>query len=475
METVKQVINTPEWVKHAVFYQVYPDRFARSAKTKHPKGVQFLEWGSDPALQGYQGGDLYGVAERLDYLSELGITAIYLNPIFSSASNHRYHTYDYFAVDPLLGGNEAFRYLLDEAHARGMKIILDGVFNHASRGFWAFHHILENGAESPYLDWFKIDDWPLNPYPRSEEEKLNYAGWHGLPALPQFNPQNPGVREYIFAVARHWMEFGIDGWRLDVPYEIDDDDFWREFRSVVKSVKSDAYICGEVWDKAQRWLQGDMFDATMNYVQTEKTIGYFGSGYLNGYGRNHMEPQAMTTAQFIEVIDDNLSAYDSQITQVQLNLLGSHDMARPLWIMSDNKPAMKLCWLFMMTMPGAPCIYYGDEIAMSAGDDPGCREAYPWTSPEKQDQAMRDHVKQVVALRHQFEALRTGEFRFLSECSDELVQYQRKNKLDTLHIAINRSEQPQPFNLPEGNVCFGALDDNDCLPAQSGIVIKLSQ
>ena len=167
MKTVKQVIDTPEWVKHAVFYQVFPDRFARSEKAKHPKGIQFLEWGSDPALQGYQGGDLYGVADRLDYLKDLGITAIYLNPIFSSASNHRYHTFDYFEVDPLLGGNEAFRHLLDEAHARDIKIVLDGVFNHASRGFWAFHHILENGAESPYLDWFKIDDFPLNPYVNS--------------------------------------------------------------------------------------------------------------------------------------------------------------------------------------------------------------------------------------------------------------------------------------------------------------------
>ena len=327
--------------------------------------------------------------------------------------------------------------------------------------------------------WANFDrvnmDYGVAPIPTLNREPAKpFVGVWGA-MVNNASPNVDVVREYIFEVARYLMEFGIDGWRLDVPYEIDDDDFWREFRTVVKSVKSDAYICGEVWDKAQRWLQGDMFDSTMNYVQTEKTISYFGSDYLNGYGRNHMEPQPLTTAQFIEAMNDNLAAYDAQINQVQFNLLGSHDMARPLWIMSDNKPAMKLCWLFMMTMPGAPCIYYGDEIGMSAGDDPGCREAYPWDMPEKQDQVMRDHVKQVVAVRHQFEALRTGEFQFMSQCSEELVQYQRKNKLDTLHIAINRSEQPMPVNLPEGNVCFGILDDNGCLPAQSGIVIQLSQ
>ncbi|AMO55323.1 glycoside hydrolase family 13 protein [Endozoicomonas montiporae] len=471
----KHNIDTPEWVKHAVFYQVYPDRFARSQKTPHPRGIQFLEWGFDPALQGFQGGDLYGVAEHLDDLKELGVTALYLNPIFSSACNHRYHTYDYFEVDPLLGGNEAFRYLLDEAHTRDMKVVLDGVFNHASRGFWAFHHILENGSESPYIDWFKIHDYPLNPYPRSGKEALNYDGWWGLPALPEFNHNNPGVRDYIFDVARHWMEFGIDGWRLDVADEIDDDEFWREFRTVVKSVKSDAYICGEVWSKAERWLQGDMFDSTMNYVFTKNVLSYFGSNYLHGYSRTHLEIEPKTTAQFMEAIDDNLASYDEQINQVQFNLLGSHDMARPLWILGENKGALSLCWQFLMTMPGAPCIYYGDEIAMSGGDDPDCRAAYPWDLPELQDQDMRDHVKALTTLRHRYKALRTGTFKFLNDSTNDVVSYQRKDEQHCLNILINRSEQPQTVSLPEGRVCFGELDTDGRLSAQSGVVIELEQ
>ena len=472
MQTATHTIDTPEWVKHAVFYQVYPDRFSRSDKMQHERGIKFLDWGSDPALQGFQGGDLYGIADRLDYIKELGANALYLNPIFSSACNHRYHTFDYFQVDPLLGGNDALRHLLDEAHARDIKVILDGVFNHASRGFWAFHHILENGAESPYLDWFKIDDFPLNPYPRSGDEKLNYAGWWNLPALPQFNHDNPGVRDYIFEVARYWMEFGIDGWRLDVPYEIDDDEFWQTFRKVVKSVKPDAYICGEIWVEAQRWLQGDMFDSTMNYVQTKNTLSYFGSDYLHGYTKNHLELEPISTAGFMEAISSNMANYADEINQVQFNLLGSHDMARPLWIVGDNKPAMKLCWLFMMTMPGAPCIYYGDEIALTGADDPHSRAAFPWDNPEQQDLDMKAHVQSVVALRHKFPALRTGEFSFLSESNDNVVIYQRHDKNDKLLIAINRSKQPQAVTLPEGSICMGELDDNGLLPAQSGIVIN---
>ena len=170
-------IQTPDWVKHAVFYQIFPDRFARSPRIQHPPGLNFKPWGSPPEEQGFQGGDLRGVTDRLDYLQDLGITALYLNPIFASASNHRYHTFDYYQVDPLLGGNAALRELLDEAHTRGMRVVLDGVFNHASRGFWAFHHILETGGNSPYIDWFVIEDWPLRPYTSDKNHPPNYQCW----------------------------------------------------------------------------------------------------------------------------------------------------------------------------------------------------------------------------------------------------------------------------------------------------------
>jgi cyclomaltodextrinase / maltogenic alpha-amylase / neopullulanase len=241
-------VQTPDWVKDAVFYQIFPDRFAKSDTLPNPSNLQ--PWGAPPTNHGYQGGDLMGVVEHLDYLVDLGINAICFNPVFAPGSNYRYHTYDYYHVDPLLGGNAALRKLVDAAHARGIRLILDGVFNHASRGFFQFHDILENGPDSPYLDWLTVIGWPLRPY---GSKNPNYQAWWNLPALPKFNIRTPTVREFIWDVAEHWIKFGVDGWRLDVPGEMDDDTFWQEFRCRVKAVNSEAYIVGEIWGEAHRW------------------------------------------------------------------------------------------------------------------------------------------------------------------------------------------------------------------------------
>lgn len=456
------MIQTPEWVKHAVFYQIFPDRFARHGGSYLPDGIQLKPWGTCPGEQGFQGGDLYGICERLDYLQELGITALYLNPIFSSASNHRYHTFDYFSVDPLLGGDKALRKLLDEAHKRDMKVILDGVFNHASRGFWAFHHILENGKDSPYLDWFLIDGWPLRPYHSDEKLPHNYQSWWGLPALPKFNIQNPGVRDYLFSVAEHWLEFGIDGWRLDVPAEIDDDRFWREFRRRVKAINPEAYICGEIWERATHWLAGDMFDATMNYEFCSLALSYFGHLSLRvDYHKNALPLRHMDTEGFIRAVEEMLAALDPEITRVQFNLLGSHDMARPLWILRDDKLAVRQAILFQMTMPGAPCLYYGDEIAMTGEDDPYCRGAYPWHQPDLVDQQMQAFVRSVIQLRHQTPALRTGEVEFEHELPRDVLGYRRSLAEQEVLILINRGHRAHTlfYKLEDGwQIIFGGAE-----------------
>ncbi|MFW6358755.1 MAG: alpha-amylase family glycosyl hydrolase, partial [Chroococcales cyanobacterium] len=262
------LVQTPDWVKNAVFYQIFPDRFAKGKKPRSPisYNVPFEPWESPPTLQGYKGGDLWGVIENLDYIKDFGFTAIYFTPIFQSASNHRYHTHDYYQVAPLLGGNEALLALLEEAHQREIKVVLDGVFNHASRGFFFFHDILENGPYSPWLDWFKITDWPLAPYDGSKP--ANYESWGGNRALPEFNHDNPDVREYIMQIAEHWLKVGIDGWRLDVPFEVKTPGFWKEFRDRVKAVNPEAYIVGEVWGDSRQWLDGTQFDGVMNYLFT---------------------------------------------------------------------------------------------------------------------------------------------------------------------------------------------------------------
>ena len=264
--------DIPAWARAAVFYQVFPDRLARSDRVPAPGELE--PWEAPPTWHGFKGGDLYGVVAHLDRLRSLGITALYLNPVFTSASNHRYHTDDYFHVDPLLGGDEALRELLDEAHARGMRVILDGVFNHSGRGFWPFHHVLENGAHSPYRDWFHLDPGVLagqrrlTAFPSTDQQAaidglraqgmpsgeasrtvLGYEAWWDLPALPKLDLEEPHLRALILDVAEHWLRFGIDGWRLDVAEEIGID-FWREFRARVRAVKPDAYLVAETLGRA---------------------------------------------------------------------------------------------------------------------------------------------------------------------------------------------------------------------------------
>ncbi len=404
-------IHTPDWVKHAVFYQIFPDRFARSDRFTPGPGIELKPWGTPPEEQGFQGGNLQGIVDKLDYLQELGITALYLNPIFASAANHRYHTYDYRQVDPLLGGNEALRELLDEAHARQMRVVLDGVFNHASRGFWAFHHILETGPNSPYLDWFIIEDWPLRPYSSDKKHPPNYKCWWHLPALPKLNIKNEGVRRYILQVARHWLEFGIDGWRLDVPTEIKDAAFWQEFRRVVKEVNPEAYLCGEIWHLAPEWLAGDRFDGLMNYPLNRAAFGFFAAETLRtDYKPGGYTLKVLDTASFAERIEELYSTYEWEADLAQLNLLDSHDTGRILWMVDGDRSALHLCVLFQMTMPGAPCVYYGDEVGLTGAGDPYCRAAFPWDE-EQWDTGLLAFFKQVIGLRHRYEVLRTGRFR----------------------------------------------------------------
>ncbi|MDI6768270.1 MAG: glycoside hydrolase family 13 protein [Anaerolineales bacterium] len=459
-------MTTPEWVKDAVFYQIFPDRFAKSKRVPK-KGLNLETWDSPPTVYGFKGGDLLGVTEHLDYLHELGITAIYFNPVFASAANHRYHTYDYYNVDPLLGGNDALRELLDSAHARGIRVVLDGVFNHASRGLWQFHHTLENGAGSPYVAWFYFDPRRLygkkhfGAYPNRWEQFLlqmrrdscaaiGYKGWWELPALPKFNTQTPAVREFIFDVAEQWIKFGIDGWRLDVPAEIDDDAFWQEFRRRVKAINPEAYIVGEIWEESQRWLQGDQFDAVMNYLVTIASLGFFTGKHLDqketnragGY-RNKVRPLNVT--EFAERIEHILALYDPAITQVQLNLLDSHDTPRFITSASGDLASLKLAMLFMFTYPGAPCIYYGDEIGMEGRHDPDCRRSFPWNE-SKWDHALLNYVKQCIALRKAHPALRRGSYQPLY-AADGVYAFGRKLDAERLVIALNAAEETRTIDI----------------------------
>jgi cyclomaltodextrinase len=455
-------ITTPDWVKDAVFYQIFPDRFARSERMPKPSNLE--DWDSPPTVYGFKGGDLTGVAERLDYLQELGITAIYFNPIFESAANHRYHTIDYYQVDPILGGNDAFRRLLDAAHARGIRIVLDGVFNHASRGFYQFNHTLENGSASPYLDWFHFDEtWlqsgrPLNAYPGVEEQgfmrrgeslqRLGYQAWWDLPALPKLNTDTEAVRRFLFDVACHWIDLGIDGWRLDVPYEIDDDAFWREFRRVVKAANPEAYIVGEIWGDAQCWLLGDQFDAVMNYGVSRACLGFFGGERLDTTERpGGYELRPLSASQFADAVDNMASSCDWQVTLAQFNLLDSHDMPRFLTLVGGDRDALRLATLFQMTFPGAPCIYYGDEIGMEGQHDPDCRRTFPWDE-SRWDHDLLDWFRRAIALRQAHPVLRRGGFqRLLADDVAGVYGFARQGE-ETLVVILNNGPSSWNVDMP---------------------------
>jgi neopullulanase len=442
-------IHTPEWVKDAVFYQIFPDRFARSDSVPKPSNLE--SWDSPPTVYGFKGGDLLGVAEHLDYVEDLGINAIYFTPIFQSAANHRYHTHDYYQVDPILGGNKAFRTLLDEAHRRGIRIVLDGVFNHASRGFFQFNHILENGAASPYVDWFDIRGYPLHAYASKREQ--NYVAWAGLRALPKLNTETRAVREFIWDAAEHWIREGVDGWRLDVPAEITTPGFWQEFRRRVKGADPEAYIVGEIWHESQPWLQGDQFDAVMNYLVTQACLSYFARDTLDLSLAHHVwsykHLAAKSLPEFAAEIRRILGLYAPQINQVQLNSLDSHDTPRFLTLARGDESAFRLATLFQMTYPGAPCVYYGDEIGMEGHHDPDSRRTFPW-DPNKWNHGLRDYVKRCILLRKAHPALRRGTFTELL-AQEDVYAYRRQLEDDSLIVILNNGKAHRRIELPLGS------------------------
>ncbi|HWQ13017.1 MAG TPA: glycoside hydrolase family 13 protein [Roseiflexaceae bacterium] len=450
-------IHTPDWVKHAVFYQIFPDRFAKSERVLKPHNLE--PWDSPPTPQGYKGGDLLGVLEHLDHIQELGATAIYFTPVFQSASNHRYHTHDYFQVDPLLGGDAALRALLDECHRRGMRVVLDGVFNHASRGFFQFNDILENGPHSPWLDWFTIEGWPLSPYDGSRP--ANYLAWVGNRALPKLNTDNPQVREFIMRVAEHWLRFGIDGWRLDVPFEITTPGFWQEFRQRVKAINPDAYIVGEVWRDSRQWLQGDQFDGVMNYLWAAPTIAFAAGRRVipaEVQGRSYEPTPALSGTAYADRMEWLLGLYPWEIQLTQLNLLDSHDTARLISICGGDSASVRLATLLLMTFPGAPSIYYGDEIGLEGhNQDHDARRPFPWHRPETWDHDMLAYHRRLIAMRRAHVALRTGALRRLY-ADDDVYAFARVGDGGSILVAVNTAEAPRTVQIPAaGYLAEGAL------------------
>ncbi len=421
-------MSTPYWVQDAVFYQIFPDRFANGDPHNDPPNVQ--PWGSPPTNWGFQGGDLRGIIQHLDYLLSLGINALYLTPIFAATSNHRYNASDYLQVDPKLGTLDDFHGLLDAAHGNGIRVILDGVFNHCGRGFYAFVDVLENGANSPYKDWFHIQRLPLDAY--GDGDGANYLSWWNNRSLPKFNTDNRLVRKYLLNVARYWIEQGADGWRLDVPNEINDDSFWEEFRHVVKAANRDAYLVGEIWDVNPRWANDTHFDGLMNYPIRDALIPLL-------QGRENL-------FQFNERVEHLFRAYKRENIYAMYLPLSSHDTERIKTLMGGHAAKLKLAYLFQMAFPGAPAIYYGDEIGLEGERDPDCRRAFPWKE-STWDRELLQWIRRLVALRKRMPVLRHGEYvRLLAE--NDLYAYARVLGEEAFVMVMNPTGQDRQVSLP---------------------------
>ncbi len=506
--------ETIEWLQDAVMYQIFPDRFRNGRSNNDPTTNEpRYGWPSEaldriitkawsdlpegycrhyvnpaqpctesPRGRDYFGGDIVGVQQRLNYLKDLGVTAIYFNPVFDAASNHAYDTQDYYKIDPFFGTNKEFEKFLKAAEKSGMKVILDGVFNHVSsdsKYFDRYGHFADLGAcesvDSPYRDWFNFFEQAGGPCAGpGGPNTMNYPAWFGFDSLPVLNKNNPEVRALFYgdedSVGRYWLDLGADGWRLDVmgdgsfPAE-----FWQEFRVAIKDEDPNAPIIGELWKKFEILpkVRGDQADTAMGYRFRNAILGFFGRVDDKGFNDDNQtnQPPSLFATKLISIREDNPDA--SYYTM--MNILGSHDTQRILWLLTPGarnreerefnaanlargKQMLRLAAVVQMTTPGTPTIYYGDEIALTGDDDPDDRRTFPWTGGGKYgnggDAAMLAHYDKLVQWRKNFTVFREGELSFLlTDDANRTMAYMMRLPNQAAIVAVNRAETPQTLTI----------------------------
>lgn len=378
-----------EWMRSAVFYQIFVERFFRGDFTKNDSYIT-QKWGELPTPKSFSGGDIRGIIKKLDYIRGLGVNAIYLTPVFQSVSNHKYDISDYKKVDAQFGTNETLKELVKKAHEKGMRVVLDAVFNHCSMDMEQFRDVLKKGKKSPYYHWFLIDgDYP-------DPEHPNYECFASCNYMPKLNTANAEVQEFLIDIALFWIrEADIDGWRLDVSDEVSHD-FWRRFRKAVKQEKAGCVIIGENWHDAYPYLQGDQYDSIMNYSFTKACLDYFARGRFDA-------------KRMAEKLNGNLMRNLEQVNYMMLNLLDSHDTHRFFTEVGKNKDKLAAALALAILFPGAPCIYYGTEICMEGGYDPDSRRCFDWEESHWDAKVMR-LTRELIALRKS-EILQYGDIR----------------------------------------------------------------
>ncbi len=537
---VKTTLTVPDWARDAVWYQVFPERFRNGDPENDPRleditdravpGWQVCPWGMDwyrqqdwekPLGDFFKsvylrrfGGDLAGIREKLDYLQELGVNALYLNPIFMAPSLHKYDAACLHHVDPTFGpdregdldliaragetedpgtwvwtaADRDFVDLVADIHRRGMRIIIDGVFNHTGTRFFAFRDLQRDGRRSRYRRWYRVTKW-------RRDGTFDYLGWFNSKGLPEFGRGRDDlaapVREYVFDITRRWMDpngdgdpsDGVDGWRLDVAFCVPHG-FWKKWRRWVKRINPDAYLTAEIVSFAEEFLRGDEFDAVMNYMWLFPSVRFFSRG-RHGIGARELRRQ----------LDRLRAAYPEKATPVLQNLLDSHDVGRIATVLKNRLP-LKADWdtyfnlsrvaanprldttkpdretlrilrqmaIFQMTYPGAPMIYYGTEVGLWGANDPDDRQPMLWDDvryePERRtfdgacrparkapDRELFEFFRRAIALRHKHRVLRRGSFAWVQTGHDRLLAFERSDEDAEVLVVLNAGDEPLPFRL----------------------------
>lgn len=441
----------PGWMQDAVIYNIFPDSFATAKHFISGKPKECRH--KDQITRGRLGGTIRGILENLDYIGDMGFNCIYLNPIFAAGEYHKYDLIDYYHIDPAFGTDEDFDQLVKTAHRMGIRVIIDGVFNHCGWHFFAFEDVKKHGTGSPYWNWFYRLTEPVT-VPEDMEDYPNYECFGYERMMPKLATDNPEVQDYFCKVGAYWVSrYDIDGWRLDVASEIHDG-FWRAFRNAVKAVKPGCALIGEVWESAGHWLDGSMFDSTMNYDFRKHAGSFFAA----------KEPDA---ADFNHRVTNMLMRYRKPVAAGQMNLLDSHDVSRFLSVCKGDERRLRLAVLLQMTFVGMPCVFYGDELGMQGVLEEEYRHPMPWN---KQEHPMREFYRKAILLRRSEPALRRGDF-FCETAEDGLFIYRRTYGGETITIAMNLSGTPKSIETPQ-NILWKSGSNNGILNAYGFVVMK---
>lgn len=427
-------VSEEEW-EGLIFYQIFVDRFNKTDKDE--------SWYKLPGTEDIYGGNLKGILNKLDYISDLGVNCIYLTPIFESPTNHKYDTVDYYSIDKGFGNEEILRELIEKCHERGIKIIFDAVFNHTSNEFFAFKDALQHGKASKYYDWYFF------------REDGSYETFAAAKSMPKFNTGCKEAADYIIEVSRYWLrKFNIDGWRLDVANEIDHK-FWRRFREEVKLTKKDAIIIGEVWDGAESYLQGDQYDSVMNYPIMYASLDYF--------ARKNID-----IVEFDNLINNLFVRYKKPTRRILLNVLGSHDTSRFLYECGEDARKLKMAVFFQMTSIGIPMVFYGDEAGLTGKNDPDCRRTINF---ENMDKELFNYYKKLIGIRRGNSALMHGEFKTVYALED-VYAFKRFTPTETVLNIFNNSSESKELKLYiECSKAVDLINESEEYTVQNNILI----